>query len=273
MHDAFFEPAGTDAFVASQATAGPWSARAQHGGPPSALAARAIERHEPDQGQRLARVAVDILRPVPVGKVTVRTRTVRPGRRVALLEAIMEAGGQEVLHARGWRIALSAGVPPAAVPPVAEPPAAESAAGLPETQKIPDERPLPVFFDGRLAGYLSAIDWRFLSGGNFDARERARVWARPRIPLIPGEELSPMGRALLIADSGSGVSAVLDPARFLFINVDLTVALRRDPAGEWLLLDAASAIGDQGTGLAETILSDAVGECGRALQTLLVAPR
>jgi hypothetical protein len=263
VHSAFYEPAGMDAFVASPATVGPWSARAQHGGPPSALAARAIERHEPDERQRLARVAVDILRPVPVGKVTVRARTVRPGRRVALLEAIMEADGQEVLHARGWRVALSAGEPAATSP----------APGPPEPLEVPDERPLPAFFDGRLAGYLSAIEWRFLSGGNFDASERARVWARPRIPLIPHEEPSPMGRALLIADSGSGVSAVLDPARFLFINVDLTVVLQRDPAGEWMLLDAASAIGDEGTGLAETILSDVAGECGRTLQTLLVAPR
>jgi Acyl-CoA thioesterase C-terminal domain/Acyl-CoA thioesterase N-terminal domain len=258
VHSAFYEPAGTDAFVASPATAGPWSERAQHGGPPSALAARAIQLHEPDEGQRLARVAVDILRPVPVGKVAVKTRMVRPGRRVALLEAIMEADGQEVLHARGWRIARPATAPDA---------------GPREKLEIPAEQPLPAFFSGRLAGYLSAIDWHFLSGGNFGARERARVWARPRIPLVPGEEPSPMCRALLIADSGSGVSAVLDPARFLFINVDLTVVLQRDPAGEWLLLDAASSIGHQGTGLAETILSDADGECGRALQTLLVAPR
>jgi hypothetical protein len=197
-HSAFYEPAGTDAFVASPATAGPWSAQAQHGGPPSALAARAIQRHEPDPGQRLARVAVDILRPLPVAKVMVKTRMVRPGRRVALLEAVMEADGQEVLHARGWRIALTAG---------------PSAARPPEPAAIPPEQPLPAFFDGRLAGYLSSIEWRFLSGGNFDPRERARVWSRPRIPLIEGEELSPMGRALLVADSGSGVSAVLD-ARF-----------------------------------------------------------
>jgi hypothetical protein len=294
VHSAFYESAGTDAFVASPATAGPWSAQAQHGGPPSALAARAIQRHEPDPGQRLARVAVDILRPVPVAKVTVRTRMVRPGRRVALLEAVMEADGQEVLHARGWRIALTAdGLPvtaadtgavvagpvtaadtAAAVASLAMAPAAgPSAAGSPEPPAIPPEQPLPAFFDGRLAGYLSAIEWRFLSGGNFDARERARVWTRPRIPLIEGEELSPMGRALLVADSGSGVSAVLDPMRFLFINVDLTVVLQRDPAGGWLLLDAATTIGDRGTGVAETILSDADGPCGRALQTLLVAPR
>ena len=287
MHSAFYEPAGTDTFVASQATAGPWSAQAQHGGPPSALAARAIQRHEPDEGQRLARVAVDILRPVPVTKVTVKTRTLRPGRRVALLEAIMEADGQEVLHARGWRIALSAGAPAAMVAAAATPagaatpaapgtsasPATATGGGPPEPSEIPAEQPLPAFPEGHRAGYLSAIDWRFLSGGGFDTPEPARVWTRPRIPLVAGEEPSPMCRALLVADSGSGVSAVLDPARFLFINVDLTLVLQRDPVGEWLLLDAATSIGDHGTGLAETVLSDADGPCGRALQTLLVAPR
>src|SRR5258707_6383020 len=76
VRNAFYEPAGTDAFVASPVTAGPWSAQAQHGGPPSALAARAIQRHDPDEGQRLARGAVDILRPVPGAKGTGKARTV-----------------------------------------------------------------------------------------------------------------------------------------------------------------------------------------------------
>ena len=69
------------------------------------------------------------------------------------------------------------------------------------------------------------------------------------------------------------MSAILDPARYLFINVDLTAALLRDPAGEWLLLDAVTSLGGVGTGLAETTVSDADGPCGRVLQTLLVAPR
>ncbi len=79
--------------------------------------------------------------------------------------------------------------------------------------------------------------------------------------------------ALLVADSGSGVSAVLDPARFLFINVDLTVVLPRDPAGEWLLLEAMTTTNTQGTGLAQTMLSDMSGRCGMAVQTLLISPR
>src|SRR5258708_26703460 len=94
VHTSFFEPAGPGSFHATQATAGPWSADAQHGGPPSALAARELERHQPADGMRLARVAVDILRPVPVAVLTARTRTVRAGKRVALLETVLESAGQ-----------------------------------------------------------------------------------------------------------------------------------------------------------------------------------
>jgi len=139
--------------------------------------------------------------------------------------------------------------------------------------EIPAEHPLPVFPSGHMTGYLDAIDWRYVSGGGFDTPGPARVWACAKIPLIPGEELSPMCRALLIADSGSGVSSALDPSRFMFINVDITVVLLRDPGSEWLLLDSATAIWEHGTGLAETGIYDTCGRCGTAMQTLLVAPR
>jgi Acyl-CoA thioesterase N-terminal domain/Acyl-CoA thioesterase C-terminal domain len=264
--NAFFEPAGTDgrSFAATQAAAGPWSAQSQHGGPPSAIAARAMELHEPEPGQRLARVAVDILRPVPVGKVTLTTRTLRPGRRVALLETVIEADGQEVLHARGWRIA----VPDEPVPAVPDP----RAGGTPPPPDALEPRKVQ-FRGAHTAGYLDAVEWRYVTGNGFEVLGPAVVWARPTIPLIADEELSPMCRALLIADSGSGVSATLDARRFLFINVDLEVVLTRDLEGEWVLLDGATTIGERGTGLAETKISDTRGPCGTATQTLLVAPR
>jgi Thioesterase-like superfamily len=256
---AFFEPAGPNEFVATAATAGPWSAQSQHGGPPSALAARAFEPHERDPAQRLARVAVDILRPIPLGKITIRTRTVRPGKRVTLLEAVLEAGGQEVMQARGWRIAVADRRDVAT--PLGPPP-----------PPIPAEQPLPDYPGAHMTGYMQAIDWRYASGGGFDRPGAAKVWTRPRIPLVPGEEISPMSRTLLIADSGNGVSATLDLAEFLFVNVDLTVVAPRDPDGEWLLLDAATTIGEQGTGLAESVVHDQHGPCARAMQTLIVSP-
>jgi len=263
---AFFEPAGDGAFVATPATAGPWSADAQHGGPPSALAAWVIEQHEPNPAQRLARVAVDILRPVPLGKLTTRVRTVRAGRRIALLESTLEADGQEVLHARGWRIERPRGpvpVIPDQAPPAQQPGPPTPGATAPHIPRLPS---------ARTAGYLSYIDWQFLGTGSFADRGPGRAWARPRVPLIAGQQATPMCQALLVADSGSGISAVLDGAGFIFINVDLTVALTRDPAGDWLLLEAETRTGSDGTGLATTILSDTTGVCGTGLQTLLVAP-
>ena len=258
VQTSFFEPAGPGSFVATGATAGPWSADAQHGGPPSALAARELERHEPDENMRLARVAVDILRPVPLGLLTARTRTLRPGKRVALLETVLESGGQAVLVARGWRIAK-----------LVDAPVATRAAAPPE---IPAAAKTPRFPGGNVTGYLSHIEWRFETG-NFDEPGPCKTWARPRVPLLPGEETSPMSRTMLLADSGSGVSMALDPRTYIFINVDLTVILHRDPVGEWLLLDAVTTMDGTGTGLAETRLSDSTGEVGIGVQTLLVSPR
>ena len=258
VHDSFFEPAGPGSFVATGATAGPWSADAQHGGPPSALAARQLERHEPAENMRLARVAVDILRPVPLGPLTAETRTLRPGKRVALLETVLESGGQPVLVARGWRIATLPGAP-----------VATRGSTVPE---IPAAANAPRFPGANVAGYLSHIEWRFETG-DFDEPGPGKAWARPRIPLVPGEDISPMSRAMLLADSGNGLSMVLDPRTYIFINVDLMVVLHRDPAGEWLLLDAETTMDGTGTGLAESRLSDSAGEVGVGVQTLLVSPR
>jgi hypothetical protein len=267
VHTVFYEPAGPDTFAATKSTVGPWSSDAQHGGPPSALAARLIEGHEPAPDQRLASIAIDILRPVPAGKLTATTRVVRPGRRVSLLETVLESDGQEVLCARGWRVAVSQNLA-AAVPAAALP---GDTARLPA---IPDESTaVPIQFPGAVSdGYVSAMDWRYVWGGP-DAPGPAAAWMRPRIGLLPDEGLSPMSRALLVADSGSGISALLDPAAFLFVNVDLKVVLQRDPVGEWLLLDAATTLGPGGTGRAASTLSDIKGSCGQGMQTLLVAPR
>jgi hypothetical protein len=231
----------------------------------------ALEQHEPDEGQRLGRVAIDILRPVPIGKLSVRTRTIRPGRRVALLEAVIEADGQEVLHARGWRIERPSRPVPEIVDGTPAPPLPPTGDGAP-----------PQIFKQEPDGYLASIEWRFLPSeldeyaGTAQAHRTAltrAAWARPRIPLMPGAQASPMARTLLVADSGSGVGAALPSTQFIFINVDVTVALPRDPAGDWLLLEAETVVGDEGTGLARTRLSDLTGPCGQAWQTLLVAPR
>lgn len=83
----FFQPLADDRVRATSATAGPWSAQSQHGGPPAALLGRTLERVAPRDDMVIARVTCELLGAVPVGELSVRSRVVRPGRSVELLEA------------------------------------------------------------------------------------------------------------------------------------------------------------------------------------------
>ena len=94
------------------------------------------------------------------------------------------------------------------------------------------------------------------STGAFTEPGPARVWLRMRQPLVAGEPISPLARVLVAADSGNGVSAALDYRRHLFINTELTVHLIREPAGEWVHLDAVTYVGPHGVGLSESVLHD-----------------
>lgn len=254
----FYRPLGDGRFEATIATAGPWSAGSQHGGPPSALLARAIERCEPDPGQRLARLTVEILRPVPVQPVTVVARVVRPGRRVTLLEGSLRVDGEDYLLARAWRIAR---------PPVPTPDSGPGAMSPP----LPAESVRLSWPGAFVEGYLRSVEVRQTSG-LFASPDPGGAWMRRRLPLVEGEEPTPFQRTALLADSGSGISQGVDHREWLAINVDLAIILHRDPVGEWLHLDARTTIGADGTGRTDTVLGDTGGEFGLATQTLLVAP-
>jgi Acyl-CoA thioesterase C-terminal domain len=91
------------------------------------------------------------------------------------------------------------------------------------------------------------------------------------VPLVSGEETTPLQRAFITADSGNGVSAALDWRKTIFINTDLTVHLLREPVGEWVCLDAVTHV--DGLGMADSALYDERGRIGRAVQTLLVRSR
>ena len=74
------------------------------------------------------------------------------------------------------------------------------------------------------------------------------------------------------SDSGNGLSSEL-PISWMFINPELSVHLHREPAGEWVCVDAVTTVSDGGAGLATTRLSDLSGPVGVGAQALLVVPR
>jgi hypothetical protein len=253
--DAFYAVDG-ERIVASELTRGPWDPSSQHAGPPSALLARALERCEPREGARIARVTVEILAPVPIAPLAVSARIVRPGRSVELLEASLEGADGELMRARGWRVAESAMT--ADWEREKRPPGPEGAT------------PLEFFPTGQAVGWHTAMEIVF-ARGRFLEPGPATVWIRPRVELVAGEQITPLQRVLLAADGGNGVSAPLDWSRFIFINTDLTVHLLRPPRGEWVCLDSVTHV--DGLGMTDTALWDEDGRIGRAVQTLLVRAR
>lgn len=261
MTEAFYVPDGDgDGFAASELTRGPWDEGSQHAGPPCALLGRALDRAGNLEPAQLARVTYEILRPVPIARLTTQAEVVRPGRSVELIEGALLHEGEAVIRARAWRIRTTT------VEIDRDPPEPTTMPG-PESATVQAFFPVP--WD---VGYHTAMEVRFVEGG-FVEPGPARAWMRMRVPLIDGEDPQPLDRVLVAADSGNGVSAPLDYRRYIFINTDLTVNLRRLPKGEWVCLDAVTYPEPSGIGLSDSALHDERGMIGRATQALLVAER
>lgn len=258
--ESFYVPDG-DGYAATELTRGPWDPRAQHAGPPAALLGREIERLEDAGDFQVGRITFEILRSVPIAALSVKASITRPGRRVQLVEAELRDDEGVAIRATAWRLRTAEVKLPAA--------ALMIGGELPG----PGEATAGEFFPtGQDVGYHTAMEYRFLQGG-FTEPGPAKVWMRMRQPLVAGEEPTPLGRVLVAADSGNGVSAALDWRRFLFINVDLTVQLERLPAGDWVGLDAVTIPQASGVGSSDTVLHDERGRIGRAMQTLLIGER
>jgi len=258
---AFFLPDGDNRFVATGHGRGPWSAGHLHAGPPSALLARAIERAVGDDPALVARVTVELMSPVPIGALEIATSTLRAGRAVRRLEATLSAGGRVLARAS----ALATRIQAVDLPPV--PPETGDAPPRPESGT---PFAFPVFHSDAV-GYQTAVDARQVRGGY--GKNPTAVWIRTRVPLVPDEAPSALQRVMIAADSGNGVAVVLDPARYTFVNADLTVYLHRALVGEWVCLDAVTIPEPTGIGLTRSRLWDLGGSFGWALQSLVVGAR
>ena len=134
MEDSFFVPLGDDRWRATVHTTGPWDVRAQHGGPPSALLSRAMQRVHPRDDMMIARFTCEILRPIPVGEHHRHRTAGAPRLSVELLEATMSCAGREVARAAAWRVQRTHGRPGGV-------PAPRAAAAARTSRTSPGHRP------------------------------------------------------------------------------------------------------------------------------------
>jgi len=257
-----YVPAGDGVWRSTELTRGPWNPGHQHAGPPIALVARQIERAAAPLGlTHVARLTANLLRPIPIADLSVLVQTDYAGRNSSHLSATLSSGGKEVarctaLVQREAQLALPEDLPGHPLPRAPRPPEESAPTKFPFASKL---------------GYADLVETRVAEGAFF--RGPCAVWFRLRRPLIEGEAPSPIELVAATADSGNGISAILDFKRYLFLNSDLSINLLRRPEGEWICIEARTLWGPASGGLAEARIYDSAGLVGRSTQSLTLRLR
>ena len=249
MNDgAFFERMG-DELVPRPQAASPWGPDMLHGRLLAGLAATAVQQDHGGGGFFPVRLTVDLFRAAPMAPIRLRTTRTRDGGRVRAVDVSIECAGRQVARvaalllrraeqppgrvwtAPAWEVPAPEDVPAPALPPE------EADAGHPELRPI----------GGRLN----------------DAADRKQAWLRDPRPLVDGEAVSPVARAVMAADVVNPLSNWGDGGLH-FINADLTVHLVRAPVGEWIGLDITDHLDQDGISVGQGALYDTTGRIGHA---------
>lgn len=260
---AFFTRQADGSLLATAAARGPWSNAHQHGGPPTALIARAVETFGPDAAEYVVtRLTAELLAPVPLASpLTVEIEPVRLGNTAQRFAARLRLPtGDVVVEASALRLRRAEVPLPAPrhepVEPLADP-----------SRATPWSFP---FFSAEIA-YHTAVEVRVVRGTWGEGA--CAAWLRPRIPLVAGEPLTPLQGLTIVADAANGIAMALDVRTHTFVNPDITISMARPPQGLWTGIDAHSQVLALGTGLNDCGLYDEAGELGRVLQSLVVRAR
>ena len=255
---AYFVRVAPHRFRPTGHTAGAWSETEQHISPLAGLVVHEIERYAAAtsgaDGRVVSRVSFDILGVVAIEELEIEVTTVRPGRTIELVEAVVTSGPRTVLRARAWRLATT---DTGAVAGGAEPPIPFALPAWPMTSVWP-------------GGYIASLDVRRHPGSG---PGRAVVWVDTALALVDGEEVSTLARYVALVDTANGIAVRESPEEWLFPNVDLSIHLHRQPGKGPVGLDTTVVFGPDGRGLTSTVLHDGTGPVGRAAQMLTVRRR
>lgn len=260
MSDALFRLQDDGRYFPADRSRGPWTPDALHGSPVAALLAHVVEQSRPPDLE-LARLTVDLCRPVPYAPLGVAVAPLREGRRVALYQLTITADDRPLTYAAALCLRR-------------DPPQAGDGRQYDPLPAPPDPQSLPSSLLDRRGNpwtsYPSTLDMRFHRppGGS----EPPEVWIRADAPVLEGVEPAPAVRAASIADFVSPFANMGDGLS-PYVNADITLQLQREPQGEWLCLSVLARNAADGIASAQAILRDGVGAFGAAAATSIYNAR
>jgi len=254
----YYEPIDEHRYKPTSHASGAWHADEQHFSPLGGLIVHAIDRHlatKPNDGLALARISFDILGRLALDECEIRVETIRPGRTIELIEAVVLIADRPVVRARAWRLSSSD---------------TTSVAGGADGKLTPPEAltpwPMASVWPG---GYIASLDVRPLAPPQ---PGRTTAWISTPLSLVAGQSTSALASYIALVDTANGIAVRQPPTAWMFPNVDLTIHLHRQPEGRWTGLDTTVTFGPTGQGITSTVLHDETGPVGHAQQILTVRP-
>lgn len=257
--DSYYEPIDEHRYKPTSHASGAWDSDEQHFSPLGGLIVHAIDRHlgtRPHTGLVLSRISFDILGRLALDECEIRVETIRPGRTIELIEAVVLIAGLPVVRARAWLLAT---VDTATV-----------AGGAGERLTPPQALtpwPMASLWPG---GYIASLDVRPLAPPQ---PGRTTAWVSTHLDLVAGQTSSPLASYIALVDTANGIAVRQPPTAWMFPNVDLTIHLHRQPEDGWTGLDTTVTFGPTGQGVTHTVLHDLAGPVGYAQQILTVRPQ
>ncbi|KUN09765.1 thioesterase [Streptomyces yokosukanensis] len=258
MAASYFERIDRQRFKPTPHASGAWAPDEMHFSPLAGLVVHAIDRYRagrPAAGLLLSRISFDILGRPALDECEIEVESVRPGRTIELLEAVVRIADRPVVRARAWLLtevdtgAVAGGAEARLTPP-------DGLAG----------RSLGALWPG---GHCASVDFRPVGPSR---PGRAAAWISTALDLVAGEPCSPLASYVALIDTANGIAVRRPPTEWMFPNVDLTIHLHRQPVGRWVGLDTTVVFGPTGLGLTSSVLHDIDGPVGQAQQSLTVRP-
>lgn len=255
--DFYYQPLGDGRYRSTVHAQGAWNPHEQHMAPATGILVHEMENFAPREDMRMARISLDIHGIIHAGDFEIKTRMIRPGRTIELIEGEMISQGRTCVVARGWRLKTSDSTAVAAL----------------EDAEVTHPEDL-VFFEGMTpwpGGYIRGLEFRGAKGLR---PGKGVVWMRNQFEMVEGVNTADFVRLMGMVDTANGVAPRVPPGpgSWMFPNVDLQIHMYRAPAGEWLGIEAQQTYGTDGIGLTSAVLHDVDGPFGRTEQILTVRP-
>lgn len=250
-----FQRLEADLWEATAHARGPFTG--VHGGSVAALLSTAMEEAAP--GYQPLAFRSEFLRPTPLGQpLRLRVATLQTGRRIAVLDATLEAEGRVTARA-SLTLAMAVELPNLTRD---HDPAPHAVPARPE--ELPT-RPAPAAHGA--PWIMDVMDRRIAPDGAF--------WFRWGVPLLAGEEASAHALALGPADFAHGLARPGFPGASPvagFPNCDMAVHVDRQPRGEWLGVLPYTRWRRNGLGIGGGTLLDCDGAFGQVAMGVVLLP-